>query len=90
MFDKALKGDGHIAQEFIDDKNLEAAIHSEMEKVAFLLDPRLRIGLLTAKDVATGYAKKWAVTHPTPPILIRQTGGVGPPERASSLQEKDK
>ena len=87
IFDKLLKADGHIAREFAEDKNLEAAIHTELEKFTFLMDPRLRIGVLGAKDLATGYVNKigsvapstGAGAHPTfppPPLLIRQNGVV--------------
>ncbi len=58
VLDKILGGQGCIAKEFRDDLNLEHAIHSQTEKIAFLMDPRVRIGLLTAKDVVQGYAKK--------------------------------
>ena len=56
-----LGGKGFIAKEFQDDLNLEHVIHSQMERVAFLMDPKVRIGLLTAKDVVQGYSKKVVV-----------------------------
>ena len=81
LFDKLLKADGHIAKEFAEDKNLEAAIHTELEKFTFLMNPRLRIGVLGAKDVATGYVNKIGAPSaapsappPFPPLLIRQNG----------------
>lgn len=63
ILDKALGGKGFIAKEFQEDANLENAIHGQMEKVAFLMDPKLRIGLLTAKDVVQGYSKKVVATR---------------------------
>ena len=79
IFDTLLKTDGDIAKKFAEDKNLEAAIHTQLEKFTFLMDPRLRIGVLVAKDVATGYVNKMARTAPSapppfPPLLIRQNG----------------
>jgi hypothetical protein len=76
FLDKVLKGNGHIAQEMMEDKNLEHALHSQLEKIAFLMDPRIRIGLLTVQDVVQGYAKKMReqASIPPPPQLIRQDG----------------
>ena len=80
VLDRVLKGNGHIFKEFEDDKSLETAIHGEMEKLTFLMDPRLRIGILSAKDVVTGYGRKMsdAALHmiPPPPPLVRQNATV--------------
>ena len=77
VLDRVLKGNGHIFKEFEDDKSLETAIHGEMEK---LMDPRLRIGILSAKDVVTGYGRKMSDAAldmiPPPPPLVRQNATV--------------
>jgi len=79
FFDNLLKAEGHVAKEFAEDRNLETAIHGQLEKATFLLDPRLRIGILTAKDVVTGCVNKRvtgvSVSAPnTSPLLVRQIG----------------
>lgn len=86
--DLALRTEGYIQQEVREDKNLEASVHGELEKVAFDMNPKARIAMLLAVDTAKGYFAKKAgqkflqdrlpiLTFPNPlpggpPVLIRQ------------------
>src|SRR4051794_36141022 len=56
-----------------------------MEKVAFLINPRLRIALLTAKDVPTGCVKKYAGQSPSGKAQGR---GITPPSPIQFLFDR--
>ena len=43
------KSQGHVAKEFKEDVQLEAALHDRLKKIAAFMTPNIRIGLLTER-----------------------------------------
>lgn len=78
------KSQGHVAKEFKEDAQLEAALHDRLKKVAAFMNPNIRIGLLAGKDLAFGYWKRRTNSNISnsnsnsveeniaPPLLVRQ------------------
>ncbi len=60
--DVMTRSQGHVAKEFKEDAQLEAALHDRLKKVAAFMNPNIRIGLLAGKDLAFGYWKRRTTT----------------------------
>lgn len=60
LCDMGLRANGHISNEFKEDKNLHATVHGQLENYAFTMSPSSRIALLSFTDVVKGYIKKRA------------------------------
>jgi hypothetical protein len=85
--DFALKTEGYIQREVREDENLQATVHGELDKVAFLMNPKARIAMLLFFDTFRGFNAKKAhdrqrvalpqnpsASIPPPPLLTRQNG----------------
>lgn len=82
LFDMALKGKGHIKNEFTEDKTLESAIAKQLATITSLLTPRAQILLCTGHDVGSGFLK----ARTLPPLIEEKENKEIPKEKKKDDQ----
>lgn len=58
VLDTTVGGNGHVLKEFEQDKNLEASIHTELERWPLLSNPKVRILLSGVMNTVKGFLNK--------------------------------